>query len=427
MQANVTNNIIAPIGKAAREEPSNTMAGIMHLALFLSGLSGGGAQRRMITLANAFAARGHRVDLVVVCSEGPFRRDISPRVRLVGLNPWVSQLPWIKRKKSLWVLAGAPGLASYLRRERPEVLLSTSHPANVAALWARRMAGVKTRLVVSANLQLSRSGDKAPGRSPRVRLWQARHFYPWSDAMIAISQGVGDDLARVTGVDREHIRIIYNPIVTPELLQRVREPLDHPWFMPGSPPLVLAVAKLKAQKDYPTLLRAFARVRAARKARLLILGEGGLRGSLEALAKELGITAHMAMPGFVTNPFPYMEGASVFVLSSAWEGFSNVTAEALACGCPVVSTDCPGGGPTEILDHGRYGRLVPVGDDVAMAQAILATLQAPPLAQRLRARAAEYSLERAVDNYLHVLQGQVSLLRFEQRNNQSRLIGIESL
>lgn len=373
------------------------------LALFLSGLSGGGAQRRMLTLSRAFAERGHAVDLVVVRSEGPFRPDVSPLVRLVALEPPLARLPWIRSRKGRWVLTGVPALAEYLRRERPEVLLSTSHPANIAALWARRLARVPTRLAISANVHLSRSdggGRKAP---PRFRLWQARRFYPWADAVIANADGIAEDLARVTGWPRERVRTIHNPVVTPELQEKMRAPLDHPWFAPSAPPVLLGIGKLKPQKDFATLLRAFSGVRAVRSARLLILGEGEEKGRLEAMARDLGVAADAAFPGFVPNPFPYIARASVFVLSSAWEGFSNVTAEALACGCPVVSTDCPGGGPRELLKDGAYGPLVPVGDDAAMARAILSVLDDPPAPSILRARAAEFSVDRAVDRYLEAM------------------------
>ena len=373
------------------------------LALFLSGLSGGGAQRRMLTLSRAFAERGHAVDLVVVRSEGSFRPDVSPLVRLVALEPPLARLPWIRSRKGRWVLTGVPALAEYLRRERPEVLLSTSHPANIAALWARRLARATTRLAVSVNVQLSRSGENARKPPPRIRLWQARRFYRWADLVIANSQGIAEDLSRVTGLPPGRIRTIHNPVAAAELEEKMRGRLDHPWFGPGSPPVLLGVGKLKPQKDFPTLLRAFARVRAAREARLVILGEGELKGDLEELARELGVAGDVTLPGFVPNPWPYMARASVFVLSSAWEGFSNVTAEALACGCPVVSTDCPGGGPRELLKDGAYGPLVPVGDDAAMARAILSVLDDPPAPSILRARAAEFSVDRAVDRYLEAM------------------------
>jgi glycosyltransferase involved in cell wall biosynthesis len=370
-----------------------------HLALFIFSLSGGGGEQRLITaLAHAFAARGHKVDLVVVSSQNPPYEELSPLVRLVTLNPWWTHLPGVRTGR--WTLASIPALANYLRRERPAALLSASHLVNVGAPWARSLARIRTTLVLRINTQMTRP---IVNIRTRYRLWQARLFYPCADAIIANSNGVADDVARVTGLPRGRITTIYDPVVTPDLREKMRTPLDHPWFVPGNPPVLLAVGRLVAQKDFSTLLAAFARVRRVRPARLVILGEGKERTRLEELARDLDVTAHVALPGLVLNPFPYMMRASAFVLSSAYEGLPRVLIEALACGCPVVSTDCPSG-PAEILDGGSYGALVPVADDAAMAKAILATLDEPPDPDRLRARATLFSLDGKVNRYLQVLQ-----------------------
>src|SRR5262249_37227290 len=150
-------------------------------------------------------------------------------------------------------------------------------------------------------------------------------------------------------------------------------PLSHPWFAPGSLPVILGVGRLTWQKDFPTLIKAFALVRSRQPARLLILGEGEKRLELETIVKELGLAADVCLPGYVDNPFAYMHRCSAFVLSSASEGLPNSLIEAMACGAPVISTDCASG-TAEILENGRYGPLVPVGDVEAMATAISATL-----------------------------------------------------
>jgi len=375
-----------------------------HLALSLYGLSGSGAQRRMLTLAHAFAARGHQVDLVAVRSHGPLLRELSPLVRLVTLGPWQPYLLEGKNRRGRWALTGVPALAHYLRREQPEVLLSTSHFSNVTATWAWSLARTSTKLVVRVSNHLSRSLTHTPSLRRWFELWPMRYFYTWADAIIAVSKGIADDVAQVTRVPRERITMIYNPMITPELQENLRVPLTHPWFTPDSPPVLLGVGRLVAQKDFPTLLKAFARMRATREVRLMILGEGRKRAALEALARKLGVAGDVALPGFVVNPFPYMVRASALVLSSAWEGLPGVLIEAMSCGCPVVSTDCPSG-PAEILDGGVYGPLVPIGDDAALAQATLSVLDAPLDAERLRARAAMFSVDRAVDQYLEVLLG----------------------
>jgi glycosyltransferase involved in cell wall biosynthesis len=183
------------------------------------------------------------------------------------------------------------------------------------------------------------------------------------------------------------------------------EPLDHPWFAAGEPPVVLGVGRLVKQKDFPTLVRAFARVRERRPARLLLLGETKKprrRRRLEELTRELGVEKDVAIEGFVDNPLPYMKRAAVFALSSAWEGLPGALIEAMACGCPPVSTDCPGGS-AEILDQGRFGPLVPVGDDAALAEAIVQQLERPTAPELLEARAREFAVDVAVDHYLEVL------------------------
>jgi glycosyltransferase involved in cell wall biosynthesis len=375
-----------------------------HLALVLSDLGGGGAQRRMLTLARAFADRGHRVDVVVTSSEGPFRTELSPAVRLVPLASRGARLRGIASRRGPRVLASFAALARYFATERPDAVLSTSNPANLACLWARTRARVSLPVVVSVNVHLSAAtGERQRAWGPLLRTL-VRRAYAKADAIVANSQGVADDLVRSASVPPERIAVIHNPVDVTAIRERAREPVEHPWTAPGGPPLVLAVGKLKLQKDFPTLLRAFARVRAAQPARLVILGEGEERHRLERLARELGVAADAALPGFVTNPFAWMARAAVLVHPSAWEGFSNVLCEALACGCPVVSTDCPGGSG-EILDHGAIGPLVPVGDDRALADAILALLSDPPDPERLRARVARFSVDAAVDRYLDVVLG----------------------
>jgi glycosyltransferase involved in cell wall biosynthesis len=396
-----------------------------HIALSMSSLAGGGAERVMLNLAGAFSARGHRVDLIVCRAAGELQDQVPDGVTLVEL----------RRASKVWsrlcVLAADPaGLASllrpvllpinassevrrlsdlvrYLRRERPQALLSAMTELNLVALWARRLAGVPTHLVVCEHNTLLQEVQADSNR----RKWRWRFLpplvartYPWAHAIIAVSAGAGDDLSALAKIPRERILTIYNPVVTPDLAKKSRASCNHPWFAPGSPPVLLAVGRLAGQKDFTTLLRAFARVRAQRPARLVILGEGEERTKLEALAGELGIAADVALPGFVLNPFPYMVRAAVLVLSSVYEGLPTVVIEALACGCPVVSTDCPSG-PAEILERGRYGALVPVGDVEAMAKAIHAALDGSHDAERLKTRAAEFSLERAAERYLTVLCG----------------------
>lgn len=393
-----------------------------HIALFMSLLAGGGVQRSMLKLAAALAANGHRVDLVVCRANTREPEQVVPTgVRLIMLraapSAWgrlsalradpdglrVLLRPVLIPLKASSKLRYLPDLARYLRRERPQVLLSAMTQPNLIALWARRLAGVSSRVVVSEHNMLSSYVDHY---GPKWR-WRylpplIRRTYAFADAVVTVSQAVADDLVATVGISCQRITPIPNPGVIPELAQQPRAPLDHPWLVPGAPALLIGVGRLVPQKDFATLLRAFAKVRAARPARLMILGEGPDRAALQQLARELGIADAVAFPGWVEDPLLYMAQARVLVLSSRWEGLPGVLIEALASGCPIVATDAPGGA-AEILDHGAYGKLVPVGDAPAMAAAILATLECPPDGERLKARAGEFSIERAVQRYQEVL------------------------
>lgn len=396
-----------------------------HIALFAPVLNDSGVARVMVNLAGAFAARGHRVDLVVGRMEDHWKDRLPVGASLIRLarrsfvRGWLHALradpgAWaaltysmLRSGKPGSRLRYLPGLLDYCRAARPTVVVSAGTVANLMALWARRLAGGSARVIACEHNNLSgkvSGGDAhAAGKLAAVAALVGR-VYARADAIIAVSDGVADDLAALTGLAREGITTIANPVVTPELLAAARTPLDHPWFAAGAPPVVLGVGRLVPAKDFATLLRAFARVRAARDARLMILGEGPQRASLEALAHELGIGSDVAVPGYAVNPYAYMANAAAFVLSSRWEGLVGVLIEAMACGCPVVSTDCPSG-PAEILQGGALGPLVPVGDHGALGAAILALLDNPPEPAALRAGAEMFSLDASVVRYLEEIHG----------------------
>lgn len=242
----------------------------------------------------------------------------------------------------------------------------------------------------------------------RTRYWRQRRrdrfielvsrLYARADTIVAISNGVGDRLARETGLGRAAIRTIYNPVTTPELNEKAAAPTAHPWLFEDSIPVLLAVGRLNPQKNFDSLITAFAQIRTNRRARLIILGEGSERAELENRINEMGLGEDIIMPGWVDNPYAYMRLANLFVLSSRYEGLGNVLIEALACGCPVVATDCPSG-PREILSDGTHGRLVPVGDADALAAAIKAGLDDPGDAAKRMRRAEDFSVTQAVDHY----------------------------
>ncbi len=280
-------------------------------------------------------------------------------------------------------------------------MLSALDTSNLTALWARRRAGVATRLVVSERNMLSCRAAHGPRRHRRLPE-QVRLFYPEADALAAVSDGVARDLAGLLGLPPDAVHTTYNPVLTPDLSRRAREPLHHPWLRTGQPPLLLAAGKLRPQKGFTTLLEAFARLRARRSARLLILGEGPLRRSLEARVRGLGLERDVALPGFARNPFAFMARCSAFVLASEWEGLPGVLIQALACGAPVVATDCPSG-PREILEGGRHGTLVPVGDPAALALALERVLGSPPARPAGGRGLDRFTLESSAERYLRLL------------------------
>lgn len=358
------------------------------IAIFLTYLHGGGVERVLVNLMRGFVEQGLSVDLVLVRAEGSFLSLIPPEVRIVELG-------------ATRLIQSIPALIRYLKENRPAALLSAMEDINVVALWSRAISGVSTRLVVSVHSTLSREAQNSTQLKRRIAPTLARWFYPWADAVVTVSQGSADDLVHL-GFSAERIRVIYNPVVTPELFEKVTEPLNHPWFEAGSPPVILSVGRLAKEKDFTTLIRSFAHVQQQRRVRLIILGEGKERTHLEALVQQLGIEEHVALPGFVSNPYAYMAKAAVFVLSSLFEGLPTALIEAMAAGTQLVSTDCESG-PAEILANGRYGKLVAVGDVKGMAEAILSTLDTPLDSEVLRQRGAEFSLEKAVAQYRQVL------------------------
>jgi glycosyltransferase involved in cell wall biosynthesis len=357
------------------------------IAIFLPALYGGGAERTLLKLASGIVARGYSVDLVLARAEGAYVSEIPPKVQVVDL----------KASRDLLSLSA---LVGYLHRVRPAALLSALH-TNIIAILAKKISGVSTRVIVSERNTFShRAASFSSDFRMRLMPTLVRAFYPSADWVVAVSVGVADDLVKRVGIPKDRLTVIYNPIITPEFRAKVLQSLEHSWFASGQPPVILSVGRLVAQKDFATLISSFARIRETNDARLIILGEGDERRSLEAQVRSLGLEKHICLPGFVSNPYPYMREASVFVLSSKYEGLPGVLIEALFCGPQLVATDCPSG-PREILCDGDYGQLVPVGNPESLARAIrkaLASDAAPSPEESWR----RFELEAVVDQYVHL-------------------------
>lgn len=362
------------------------------IALLVNVLGSGGAQRRLATLANRFVELGRSVDVVSVYPDGPMRGMLSPSVAVEtlatsGTSPIFS------------TAAHAGGLVRYLNESKPSVLMSCVTDVHLLAVLAGALQGRRVPLVLRASRHPYRSLPRArivKRLTEPLTLRKVAWCYARADAIVALSSDAAGGLRRLLGDRPMRIETILNPVVESTLLDHAEEPSAR---IRNVVPLVLGVGRLVEQKDFATLLRAFALVRAQRPARLVLLGKGGQARRLETLARKLGIDADVDMPGEVNDVTEWLRRADLLVSSSLWEGLQATPIEALAVGCPVVATDCPGGA-RETLDQGRLGPLVPVRDPVAMARAMIDQLDHPPDPRLLASGAARFTSTGKAERYL---------------------------
>lgn len=341
-------------------------------------------------LAQGFIDTGFEVDMVIARARGEHLDSIPEGVHQVRLGT-----------KHTW--SALPKLVRYLRRVEPAALLAVKDRAIKAAIIARWISGKNVRLVGRIGTTVSAALE---GKSPiRKWFWRTgmRLFYRYIDQIVAVSYGVAEDIRTITELPEPMIRTVPNPVITHRILTLAKEPLDNEWLEDRDTKVILGIGRLTHQKDFPTLLKAFALVRKQLNCRLIILGEGGQRSVIESLILDLGLTGEVQLPGFVTNPYKWIAKSSLFVLSSRWEGSPNALTEALALGIPAVSTDCRSG-PREILQDGRYGPLVPVGEVGQLADAIVRTVEDHLPAETLRKAVEQYTVASSVKGYLDSLE-----------------------
>jgi len=290
--------------------------------------------------------------------------------------------------------------AAYLRREKPDAIIANMWPLTVAALLGHRLARSKVRIVVSDHNNLAVQYAGKGGLHAAALRASLALTYPLAEARVGVSGGVVDGLVASSGLSRKRFTVIHNPIPAPDLSVStdMAEKSWHGWRGKR----IITVGRLKAQKNHALLIKSFKRLLKETEVRLMILGTGELETQTRELIAQEGLTDKVLMPGHVLDPAPFYRSADLFVLSSDYEGFGNVIVEALACGTPVVSTDCPSG-PAEILQDGRFGTLVPVGDDQALTKAMIPALNTRHDRDALKRRAADFAPEIAAKKYLDLL------------------------
>ncbi len=356
------------------------------ITVFVATSGHSGVDRLIRHLVPSIARRGYPVDVLKIRDHGPDIEDQLQGVQLIDL-------------KVKHVYSSFPALVRYLKHRRPDVMLTDKDRVNRTAILARAWSRVPTRLVLSSGTTISIDLDNRGAFERWLQKRSMKYLYPYAENIVVTSEGVADDMAEYTGLARQA-----NP--SGAVPGRTERTLWFPVAATGSslvsnrcPACHSGCRRVGAAQGFLTLVRAFARLRANQNCRLVILGKGNQRDHLLSVANELGVAKDIDLPGFEPNPYPFMAHAAMLAMSSRWEGLGFVLIETLALGTPVVSTDCPSG-PREILDGGRYGRLVPVGDAEKLARAMAETLLNPPPAAFLQEAARPYEIERSTSAYL---------------------------
>ncbi|NJC06475.1 glycosyltransferase involved in cell wall biosynthesis [Sphingomonas kaistensis] len=357
------------------------------IAFFLPDMAGGGAERVQLAIMRHLVAAGHQVDLILAFGGGVLLPLVPPEVRIIELRAG--------RLGSSLV-----GLVRYLKAKKPWSLHAIMWPCTVLAVAAKMVARSNAKLLLSDHTFLS--DHYASPRTRRILRLSMKALYPRAEHRVAVSKGAAADVAKLAGLSDSEVEVIYNPVDLPEVVAE-NAAARQQWQ--GASPRIISVGAFKAEKNHDLLIRAFARVvQRFPDARLVILGEGALRAHLEALRDDLGLGDKVRLPGFQLDPWPYLAGADLFVLSSDYEGMSLVLVEALHAGLKVVSTDCEAG-PAELLQGGNYGRLSPVGDGAALARAMIEELETASDPGRQRVRASEITGRRNLERYEQLLAG----------------------
>ena len=358
------------------------------IAFFVSGLRPGGIGRYVLNLAEGFVKKGLKVDIILPKEIEAYHHFIPGEVNIINLQT-------NRTLKSFFPLI------RYLKKEKPFALISANDYVNVTAITACKIAGVKTKMVSTIHTDRSNADNNNLFKEYLFKII-ARRVYPLSNNIVAVSKGVSENAVKIYNLPQYLVKVIYNPILDDRLFEKMNERVNHKWFRGGNYKIILGVGRLMKEKDFPSLIKAYKIVRERRPAKLVLLGEGVERNYLQKIIVENDLEADVDLPGFVDNPYSYMKKADLLVLSSKYEGLPTVLVESMAVGTPVVSTDCPSG-PSEILENGKYGILVPVGNVALMAEAIENALDEPVDSEALRLRAMDFSIDKITEKYASLI------------------------
>lgn len=364
----------------------------LKLALYFPTLAMGGVERMALNLAQVLYAKGLSIDLVVVSANGPLRTEIPKGIRLFDLK---------SRKTSLSVFK----LASYLKRERPDIILSSMSHANIFAITAAMIANIELKIVISEHSMPFKAGHKKKSSLKDVLIQlMCRLLYKRANGLVCVSDSVRKSWQGLLGATYPlATHVIYNPVIAADFYKRASHlPKD---FSPeeNNMPTIVSVGRLNPVKDFPTLIKAFALLNKKINTRLIILGEGKERKKLEQLISEKKLESKVSLLGVKNNVLPYLTHADIFVSTSRSEGLPSALIEAIALGTSVVVSDCPGGS-TEIIEQGKYGHIFPVGDYSSLADKLFYVLENPTDKMFLKERAKVFYADTVAEEYLKLFQ-----------------------
>lgn len=364
------------------------------ISILLPSLRGGGAEKVMVTLANYFVERGYEIDLLLLKKEGTYLNRLSDKINIINLN-------------SSRALFSISKILQYLKKTDTYVLLTASTYINLIAIICKLLLPCrKIRVVISERSIISNSSKNSKRSFFRFISFAVHILYPNADSIIAISNGVKEDLVEFANLDRNLIDVIYNPLTIDSkydsiVNENIINEINRIKGSDDNVHLLISVGRLEKVKNYSLLIDAFKILKEKRKLKLIILGTGIQQENILNQISKYNLINDIFLLGFKQNPIPYMKKSDVFVLTSNWEGFGNVLVEAMSVGLKIVSTDCPSG-PKEILENGKWGKLVPLNDAFLLAKAIDEILECD-VKYNVKERAAFFSLERIAPKYLEIL------------------------